>query len=240
MHQFIAYSNPGSKPNNKDYFYPNNGDNQSCIYIISDGVNSTSYAEVASKITCETLGSYFNKLQKMIIEENDIDIALKLVQDNLLETETKYPETKGMACTIVFILFDEFGAIIGWLGDSRLYHIRNDKILYKTKDHSIHQEMLDQGATDINNVRNYITKCISSTNKHNITQHRIYKENIEINDLFFLCTDGVLENMNDEKIISLNNISDITLQKKHEFVFDECMNKTKDNYTYIILNINNK
>ncbi|MBL7777821.1 MAG: serine/threonine-protein phosphatase [Chitinophagales bacterium] len=234
----IAITNIGSRSSNQDAYFA--GEN---LYIVCDGVGGAAYSDVASKLACSSFAEYFKQNTAQVFDGNYMSKALQHTIQQFKETESKYPEMKGMATTVVLIAFDKDGAIIAWLGDSRLYHIRPDisgaEILFITEDHSLINDLRKQGHTDeqqLKNVRNYITKALSSKKYDGFSLHRIAESHIGGGDCFFLCTDGVLENITNEILRTELNTKN-TLEQKAENVYAFCKGKTRDNFTFQIIEI---
>ena len=63
---------------------------------------------------------------------------------------------------------------------------------------------------------------------------KIFQNKIHKNDFFFLCTDGVLENITEQKINTIfSQRSEI--EKIKQQIISECEGKTNDNYTFQII-----
>ena len=73
---------------------------------------------------------------------NSILLRTELELDKIV---AKNPEYKGMATTLTYLHLSPEGAIIAWAGDSRVYHIRDGKILFKTEDHSLVNQLVQAG-----------------------------------------------------------------------------------------------
>ncbi|MCX6198464.1 MAG: protein phosphatase 2C domain-containing protein [Bacteroidetes bacterium] len=227
-----AYTNSGSRSINEDAYCA-----QENLYIVCDGVGGRAYGEVASKLACSSISDYFKSNSTKIYEDNYLSKALQYTIEQFQETENKYPELKKMATTLVLIAFDSIGANIAWLGDSRLYHIRNGQILFVTEDHSLVNDLRKQGETNeskLTGIRNFITNSLSANNKGNFSFYRINNTGIQKGDYFFLCTDGVLENITDE-ILCTELSSKNTLKEKAQNIFSFCEGKTGDNFTFQII-----
>ncbi len=158
--QSISFSGLGLRTKNEDYHYTNDN-----LYIVCDGVGGSPYGEVASKLACSTISDFFASNPFTAFDFEYFQKALQYSIEKFKETEAKYPEMKGMSTTVVLIAFDIEGAIIAWLGDSRLYHIRPNKsgakILFKTEDHSLINDLRKQGTPSegyLKQIRNYFAK----------------------------------------------------------------------------------
>lgn len=230
----IAFTNTGTRPSNQDSFIESEN-----LFIVCDGVGGNAYGEIASKLACTSFSKYFEQHPSTIHNQEYLNKALQYTIQKFQDTESKYPEMKGMATTIVLIAFDKVGAIVGWLGDSRLYHIRNGEILFATEDHSLVNDMRKQGNTDetqLKTIRNYITKSISATTTPEFSTQTFWETEIQKGDYFFLCTDGVLENITNQILCAELNAKN-TLEEKVQKIFLLCKGKTKDNFTFCIIEI---
>lgn len=230
----IAFTNSGSRPSNQDTYFE--GEN---LFIVCDGVGGAAYGDVASKLASTSIADYFEQNPSNIYGYAYLNEALQYTIRNFQETENEHPEMKGMASTIVLVNFDKFGAIVAWLGDSRLYHIRNGEILFVTKDHSLINDLRKQGDTDeekLSNIRNYITKSLSAKTETEFSFQGIESAKIQKGDYFFLCTDGVLENITEEILCTELNTQN-SLEQKAQNIFSLCEGKTRDNFTFQIIEI---
>ena len=230
----ISKTNPGSKPTNKDFHLESEN-----LFIVCDGVDSSPYGDIASKLACSSFSDYFIQNPVTVYDCDYLNKALQYTIQKFQETESKYPEMKGMATTIVLLAIDFDGVIITWLGDSRLYQIRNGQILFITDDHSLVNELRKQGNTDeekLKNIRNYITKSLSTKTEIEFSLHGIETAQIQKGDFFFLCSDGVLENITNE-ILCAELTTENTLEEKAQKILSHCEGKTNDNFTFQIIEI---
>jgi protein phosphatase len=229
--QSLASTNIGKRNKNEDAFHAGNN-----LFIVCDGVGGAKYGEVASKLACSSFANYFNQNPSPVFGCEYLNKALSYTRQQFRETETKYPETKGMSTTVVLIAFDNDGSIIAWMGDSRLYHIRNGKILFVTEDDSLINQLSKKGE-DISNVsRNIITKSLNAAKDDAFSFHGLSKEQIKTGDYFLLCTDGVLENIDEQKINRLFS-DNPSLEELQKNILNQCDNKTNDNYTFQLIHI---
>ncbi|HEY0262072.1 MAG TPA: protein phosphatase 2C domain-containing protein [Chitinophagales bacterium] len=226
-----ATTNIGSRKKNEDYCYESEK-----LFVVCDGVGGNAYGEVASKLACASFADYFKQNSASVYDCDFLKSALQYTIQKFKETEQKYPETSGMATTIVLIAFDESGIIVAWLGDSRLYHVRDGEIRFITDDHSLKNEMAKDGK-DVSTIsRNIITKALSAKTDCDFSYHGISKEELQQGDYFFLCTDGVLENISDE-ILCRELATDNDFEEKAQIIFSLCEGKTKDNFTFQLIEL---
>lgn len=229
-----AITNIGSRSSNQDAYFAGEK-----LFIVCDGVGGAAYGDVASKLACSSFVDFFKQNPAAIYDCAFLNKALEYTISKFKESENQHPEMKGMATTVVLIAFDKDGAIVAWLGDSRLYHIRNEEILFVTEDHSLVNELRKQGNTDeekLKNIRNYITKSLNASGQHELSFQGISKTEMKQGDYFFLCSDGVLENITNE-ILCTELTTKNTLEEKAQKILSHCEGKTGDNFTFQIIEI---
>ena len=139
---------------------------------------------------------------------------------------------------------------VAHIGDSRVYHIRNGEILYKTRDHKQVLDMVDDGIITMEQARthpwrNRLSRSISAKRrlgeeeanpKHDTSEVRTIG-NIQVNDYFFICTDGVLDQVDDQILLKILTPKSIKNQQKLNQILEICEGKTKDNYSGYLLQI---
>ncbi len=230
--------NKGKRDNNEDYLL---FDDEKNIYIVCDGVGGSNKGEEASKLAANSFLNYFDKNIEIDIE--NLKKALKFTESKFDEFIAENPESQGMATTLTFLHLIGKKAILAHCGDSRIYQIRNGEIIFKTKDHSFVQELVDSGyitpeAALIHPKKNRITRAIQGTEKFTALDIQTI-EDVQENDYFILCSDGILESISDdylkEKFNSYSNLSE--MRKEIEML---CSEKSNDNFTAIFIKIENE
>jgi protein phosphatase len=108
-----------------------------------------------------------------------------------------------MGTTCVVLVLTPHGAILGHVGDSRAYRVRNDKIEQLTFDHSLHWELQRQGRVKPGEVfmpeaKHVITRSLGPESK---VQVDINGPHVVLpNDRFVLCSDGLTGHVSDAEI----------------------------------------
>lgn len=128
---------------------------------------------------------------------------------------------KGMGTTVVALLITPEKAICCHVGDSRMYQLRNGKILHRTFDHSHVFEMVKAGLITEEQARlseksNIITRGlgIRATVDIEITDNLSYKKG----DHFLLCTDGIWGAVPENELVEMVNRNDTVEQIVTELV----------------------
>lgn len=239
--QPLCFSEIGKKDNQEDYLYPSHADTNTRVFILCDGMGGHDNGEVASQTAANVLGDYLSSCSKIDIPTFETGLAKAYdALDNIDTNSIKKPGTT-MTC---FCLNDD-NYLVAHIGDSRIYHIRPslfDKetkrggILYQSSDHSLVNDLLKAGELSEEEARSFPQKnIITRAMQPHLTAR--YKadtylfNDIQSGDYFFLCCDGVLEQLSNEnlcEILADNHLSD---QQKIDKIKSICYGKTRDNFT---------
>ena len=229
----------GKRKTLEDYIYPNNNqvNSKSKVFLVCDGVGGENKGEAASKIVSETLGNILSNL-KTDISEDDIESAFKLVNTEFDNYIKLHPEVSKMSTTLTLAVINKANILLAWCGDSRIYYISNNQISWKSKDHSLVQNLIDTNEISkveakIHPLRNIITRSISAeTTFDKIDFYEL--KSIDDNDYILLATDGFFEQINDDIII---NCLKENKEDKSEYFRELCSEKTIDNFSFQLLNL---
>ena len=125
-------SDPGRvRRNNEDAFYI---DADRGIFLVVDGIGGQAAGEKAAEIA---VGRVRARLERQIgTTEQRIREAIANANKEILQQARANPEWEGMACVLTVAVLENGSAVVGHVGDSRLYQIRGGKIQKITHDHS--------------------------------------------------------------------------------------------------------
>jgi hypothetical protein len=137
----------GGKKNQEDYIWPLAGKAtlQDKIFIVCDGVGGSDNGEIASKIIAESMGKALQKVNIENITSGFINDQLDIARQKLVEYAQTHRLNRDMATTFSMLAIGEKKTFIAWSGDSRVYHLRNGEVLYKTSDHSLVNTLVKKG-----------------------------------------------------------------------------------------------
>lgn len=249
--QPITFSELGLKDNNEDYLCPTDINTNTKLFMVCDGMGGLDKGEDASKITAETIAQYFSDNPFESLTDEYLQKAVGAAFCALKAYMEMNSLISSMGTTLALLYINENGATVLHIGDSRVYHIRNGQILYKTKDHKQVLDMVEEGIITkeqaVNHPwRNRLSRSISVRKGED--EEACYRgtklnakiiENVQIDDYFFMCTDGVFECVDDQILVKILNIEDISNQQKINRILEVCRGKTTDNYSGYLLQIKN-
>lgn len=174
------------------------------LFLICDGMGGANAGDVASHLAKEAIIETVRN--NLLTEKPEMTLKKAFYSANevIFEKAEEDLEKKGMGTTVTCALSYEKSLYVAHVGDSVLFQIRDGNILKLTKDHSYVQELLDLGKINQNEAKhhpnkNIITRAVGTARALKIDQFRL---EIEEDDIYMLCTDGLTDYLNDEEILT--------------------------------------
>lgn len=228
-----------AREQNQDYYYITPDDESPKLYILADGMGGYKGGEVASNLATNAVREYVKNHFKV---ENTKEELLELVRSSMIyanevvfEKSKKIQELEGMGTTLEVCLIYNNKAYIGHIGDSRIYRIRKETMRRLTKDHSYVEQLVEEKKItreEANNhpKKNMLTKALGCTP---FVEPDIRARNVEKNDIFIMCTDGLTNMVSEEEICD-------TVIKNPEKAAEELVKQANnfggyDNITVVII-----
>ena len=227
---------------------PGNVKDTDRLFILCDGMGGHDAGEVASATVCETMGHSVLKAQPDA-EGDFTDSMFQQALTNAFEAldSKDTGAAKKMGTTMTFLKLHSHGCTIAHMGDSRVYHIRPGKnasdtrILFQTKDHSLVNDLIAIGELteeEAKNSRqkNVITRAMQPHMEHRPKADVYHSADIQPGDYFYLCSDGMLENMENPQICyNFSETAGTDEEKVHRLT--QATSENRDNHTAIIVHI---
>lgn len=241
-----SFSEIGRKDNQEDFLWPNPATvtTENRVFVMCDGVGGQDSGEVASETAATALGTYLTEHQSEdgIVTKADFEKALSYAYDEMDKVDTG--AVKKMGTTMTCLVLHKGGALVAHIGDSRIYHVRpslaskegRTGIIYQSADHSLVNDLLRAGEITEEEAVNFPQKSVITRAMQPHLERRYKADIYEINDVesgdyFFLCCDGVLEQLTNDKLGEI--LANVTLNddEKIAAVKAVCDGNTRDNYT---------
>lgn len=169
------------------------------MLVVADGMGGIPNGDQAAQIVIDTAERAFQKNKIRSPESFLEDICFQSHEqiNRLVSEPTSAP---GTTCVLLYI--DKRQAYWAHIGDSRLYHYRNEQLIYQTQDHSVRQLMIEQGLIEddsdtANSVQNQLYKRLGGAKD---PEPDIHSSRWEQGDLFLLCSDGFWQSVDSHRI----------------------------------------
>ena len=194
-------SRKGGRKNNEDrmgYCYTRDA----ALFVLADGMGGHAEGEVAAQLALQTMAAQFQQQAQPTIKK-----PADFLSGSLLAAHhriVRYAGEKGLPdtprTTLVAALVQKGHAIWVHCGDSRLYVVREGKILLRTRDHS-YMEQGEFFAVKTENInRNVLFTCLGSPSRPVFDVSLPMR--LQQKDRIMLCSDGLWGNLGDEEIAS--------------------------------------
>ncbi len=245
----LAFSHIGQRSINQDTLYPtvNGATEQTELFVVCDGMGGADKGEVASQLLCDAIVQYASSMDYPIFDLVHLHTALGLAYEAYHDYLSQHPFVSRMGSTLALLQLHEQGATVAHIGDSRVYQLRDGEIIFQTQDHRQVNDMVEAGIITATQAlthpwRNRLSRAVvvSSTDGDGTsarpTPAITVLTDIRAGDYFFMCTDGVLETIDDYTLTSLlaSNMPD---QAKAESLQALCSEQSKDNYSGYLIGI---
>src|SRR3954466_2663440 len=203
--KYAARSDVGMiRSGNEDSFETNvNADRG--VFVVADGMGGHAAGEVASLMAVQAVITELADL-KTIDDEGKAGAkladALRTANRNIHERMLAESDKQGMGTTASVLVLDQKRYLIGQVGDSRVYLLRDGSLQQVTKDHSYVQEQVDAGFLTPEQARyhpysNVITRCVGASES---VEPDIYTGAVKAGDLFLVASDGLTGMVDDRRL----------------------------------------
>ncbi len=176
------------------------------LFVVADGMGGHAAGEVASEMAVHILT---RELLQGAFEESRaaecVADALRRANVAIYQRTTDEVEKQGMGTTASVLLLLGARYVIGQVGDSRIYLLRDGRLSQVTKDHSYVQEQVDAGRLTAEQARyhpysNVITRCVGASAA---VEPDVYEGDVQPGDVFLVASDGLTGMVDDRRLQQL-------------------------------------
>jgi len=190
------------------------------LVVLADGMGGHNAGEVASEMAVTAIHDALldvlspeMKAAGVIKPYDAVREAVIYANEEIHEQANTRPDCAGMGTTLVLALFHDDQITYSHVGDSRIYRLRDAELKQITQDHSLVQEMVDNGYLSeeealISTSRNLITRALGIAPEVEVD---VKTEAIEHDDVYLLCSDGLSDLVSEADIASaiIQNLSNL-------------------------------
>lgn len=198
--EIVAHSDTGKVRRNNEDAYA--FDPEAGVAVLADGMGGLEAGEIASRIAVDTILTGLREAKRL----SDATVAAAIGEANRAVLEKSIEKGVEMGTTVVTWLLTRQGqCLIGHVGDSRAYRVRAGILRRLTRDHSMVQQMIDEGLLDEAEAetspnRNVITRALGLTGS---VQADVRSWVHSPGDLYLLCSDGLTDMVAEVEIQSI-------------------------------------
>ncbi len=178
---------------------------------MADGVGGRPGGDEASSLTLDAIVSYvttsmrcFYKLDEQIPSDLLAELAqvVRESHDRLRSHAMEAPDREGMATTLTMAHVLWPRVYVVQIGDSRCYHLRDGRLLQVTRDQTVVQDLVDQGALQPDEAAKspFSSMLLQAIGGDSDVQPVISRVDMQSGDTLLLCTDGLTKHVPDAEL----------------------------------------
>jgi len=210
------------------------------LAVVCDGMGGAA----AGKLAAKTASEVFLEQASASLDANrtaveSLNNAVSHANRVVYRESMSDPELEGMGTTLVALYLTPDGASLINVGDSSAFRFSKGKLKKLTHDHSLVQEMLDNGMITAEQARthpkkNIITRVVGGDR---IIRSDMFESEAAQGDVFILCSDGLTNAITEEEALQF-----IDPRKEPQIIAEDLIqnalnNKARDNVTVVIVTV---
>ena len=189
------------------------------LVLLADGMGGHNAGEVASEMAVTAVHDALLDVLSPEMQatgtikcDDAVREAVIYANEEIHEQANTRPDCAGMGTTLCLALFYEDKITYSHVGDSRIYRLRNAELKQITQDHSLVQEMVDNGYLSeeealISTSRNLITRALGIAPEVEVD---VATEVLDYDDIYLLCSDGLSD------LVSESDIESTILENQYD------------------------
>lgn len=196
----------GDRDDNQDRVTIASSDS-AALLIVLDGMGGHAQGARAAEVAAESIAESFDRTPQPIFDPlGFLHLAVGTAHEAVVTLGARISmETKPRA-TCAVCLVQEGSAYWAHVGDSRVYQLRDRKLVQRTRDHSHVEVLLREGLITEDEIpnhpmRNFVECCLggdSTLPEMSISR----RKKLQTGDIILLCTDGLWSGLDDATIAS--------------------------------------
>lgn len=173
------------------------------LIVVCDGMGGMQGGSVASQLAVQTILETVALAEKKANPTTVLIQAIKNANSAIIEHGQNNPNLRGMGTTATVLLLTPYSALTAYVGDSRIYQLRNGKKIFRTFDHSMVFEMVKKRIISEEQARlsaqsNVILKALGV---NAVVEVEIAERPYKKGDRFVLCSDGFWGAMPEDEFV---------------------------------------
>lgn len=182
------------------------------LIMVADGMGGYKAGEIASEMAILIVTAELAELMhgQQLLRKKDsafsvpgmLKYAVAMANELIYKASQEHAACSGMGTTFVLGVFIDNKIVVGHIGDSRMYRLRENMLEQLTEDHSLLQEQLNAGLitkeqAKVSNDGHLVTRALGTDAE---VELEISEHEVKVGDIYLLCSDGLTDLVEDEEI----------------------------------------
>jgi serine/threonine protein phosphatase PrpC len=181
--------------------------------VVADGMGGHEAGELASRLAVITLVNLLLSTADWILRTDDdhfMEEVIRRAGERFSHIHARLvaeghcdPALRGLGTTLTAVVSLGKDLLVAHVGDSRVYRLRQGTLSQLTRDHTLAQELVDQGRLDRqeaagHRLRHVLTRVLGGQGQELRADVRVHS--LENGDCLLLCTDGLTDMVKEDTI----------------------------------------
>jgi len=169
---------------------------EALLLVLADGMGGHAHGEVAAELTMRHIAAAFRRDAKPRLVNPDLFLfrAVGRSHGMLLREARQLGLADTPRTTVVACVVQEGHAYWSHIGDSRLYLLRKGQVHARTRDHTLVQQLVDEGKLQEDQMsthpeRNRLLQCLGGVQTPRVEPTAASR--LERDDILLICSDGL-------------------------------------------------
>ena len=210
------------------------------LYVVADGMGGHAGGDVASAIAVQHLYALDHPYDSVEAAREELFRSILSAGEELTQAVVEHPELTGMGTTVSAMIRVKSSMVIGHIGDSRIYRLREGVLEQITADHTFVQRLVDSGRITAEEAavhprRSVLMRVLGDVDADpDVDTHVI---DTQPGDKWLLCSDGLSGYVSERDIAeTLLTVDDPELAC-HKLITQSLSEGAPDNVTVVIVRI---
>jgi serine/threonine protein phosphatase PrpC len=173
------------------------------LFAVADGMGGAQAGEVAARLATAAFHEYHEADE--LEAEQRVAAIIQEANRRIYERARADTEASGMGTTVTAALLEGSRIVIGHVGDSRAYRLREGRLEQLTDDHSLVADLVRGGRispeeADVHPQRSVITRALGTDPEVDIDSLAV---DAQPGDVYLLCSDGLTTMVTDQEILDI-------------------------------------
>ena len=226
-------TNKGKRKSNQDVVFSESIGEDRDVFLLADGMGGYKNGEYAANFIVK-------QAYEIVKNQESFDkSSIQLIIDEVTRALVKENEKQGsnMGATLGGVIRNKEVFHCFWVGDVKIFQIRDKKIIYESKEHNLKNELIENNVfVEANNAKKYnhvVTRSIHNDVSKAKIDYKCIKD-FKQDDYIILASDGVTDVLSNYELLEILNskkdISGILLELE-----ERLLKTAKDNYSFILM-----
>jgi len=232
--KYYSFSHKGRRDTNQDFVLCRDIHPSVLLCLVVDGMGGYQHGLMAATMVAENIDTYLSAIQNV----DNKQIQMSINKANLAIKQKSKDLGEKMGATVAGMIVSENLARCFWVGDVKIYHFREQELLFESMPHTLMEEVKKNGnITDVEKISKYRHVVTRSVYGGKIPETEFFElTNLTKGDILVICSDGVHDTLDGHRVQRMISQSG-SLEKAIAGIQDYLKTSARDNYSMVVVEV---